>query len=738
MVADPAARDFPLPLNEDERLRELYDLDLLDAGPIEQVDRICALARDLFSVPVALVTLIDRDKQCFLATAGIDLTETRRQDAFCNITILQDEPLAVADAAEDPRFKDNAFVCGPPHVRFYAGAPLNLAPGINIGSLCIIDMVPRQLSVADLAHLSALADVIVSELRGRRVARDLAAGRTRLAQAAHMAKIGGYEFNCVSEKLVWDDEIYQIYGIPRESPPSNDVIVERYDPETREASLQRLNALFRHGIPYDVELRGTRPNGETFWVRAMAEPEIIDGQLCRIFGAVQDITDRKLAEERMRDLAFRDTLTGLPNRAAFIDKLDVAVKAAENERLRVALLKFDVDHFREVNDALGHKIGDGLLQTIASTLWQEFSSFGTVARIGGNEFALMLRGPEVDKAESYAAAFIEQTKTLFRGQSAAFPVGLSCGIAIFPDHGPDSEAIIKNAKVALLQAKEQQRGKVVTFDPGMREALDARNTLLRRVWAGIESGEFVLFYQPIIGLRSGKVAGLEALIRWNDPEFGLLTPGHFMPAFDDPELALALGDMVLHMAIGQMRKWLDAGVDFGNVAVNLSTAQFRRGDLAEIVLGKLDRGYVPPQRLALEVTENVYMAWGADVVAETVRTLHDAGVEIALDDFGTGYASLTHLRQFPIDKLKIDKSFVQSPESAAIVDAVINMGLSLGMRVVAEGVETPEQLNLLRLKGCDFVQGYIFAKPMEAERVAPFIAGFAADAGNRRKIAVSG
>ena len=524
----------------------------------------------------------------------------------------------------------------------------------------------------------------------------------------------------------------------RESSPSNDLIVARYDPETREKSRQRLNALFSHGVPYDTELQGTRPNGEIFWVRTMAEPEIVDGQLSRVFGAVQDITDRKLAEERIRDLAFRDSLTGLPNRASFIDKLDAAVRTAQDEGSHVALLKFDVDHFREVNDTLGHKTGDGLLQAISSTLWQEFSTVGTVARIGGNEFALMLRGPETDKAERYADAFIEQTKMLFRGHGAALPLGLSCGIALFPDHGNDSEAIIKNAKIALLEAKERQRGKVVVFDPGMREALDAKNTLLRRVWAGIENREFVLFYQPIVGLRSGKVTGLEALIRWNDPEFGLLSPGHFTPAFDDPDLALALGDMVLHMAINQMRQWLDDGVDFGNVAVNLSTAQFRRGDLAEDVLGKLHRAYVPPQRLALEVTENVYIAWGADIVAEALRKLHAAGVEIALDDFGTGYASLSHLQQFPIDKLKIDKSFVQSLGSAAIVDAVINMGHSLGMKAVAEGVEKAEQLDLLRLKGCDFVQGYIFAKPMEAARVAPFIAGFAMDTGSPKKIAANG
>jgi diguanylate cyclase (GGDEF)-like protein len=725
---------FPLPPNEEERLRELYELDLLGAGRIEQVDRICALARDLFKVPVALVTLIDRERQCFLSSYGIEMDGTPRKDALCDVAILSDTPLVVRDAAADPRFSDNVYVCGPPNIRFYAGAPLNLRPGINLGTLCIVDLVPRHFSADDQDHLAALADMIVNEVRGRRAARDLAAGKRRLSQTAHMAKIGGYEFNVATGQLIWDDEIFRIYGIPPETPPSNDLIVERYNPETREQSRRRLDALFTHGAPYDVELRGTRPNGETFWVRAMAEAEMIDGQVHRIFGAVQDITERKVAEERIHELAYRDSLTGLPNRVSFIDKLDSIIHAARLNGSPVTLIKFDIDHFKDVNDALGQKTGDALLHSLGNAVWQAFSSLGTVGRIGSNEFAAILRGINGDEAEKLALDFIEQARRL-RPDNFVLPLGLSAGLATFPEHGDNAEAIIKNAKVALLEAKARRRGNIVRFDPGMRETLDGKNALLRRVWAGIENKEFLLHYQPIVALRGGTVTGLEALMRWKDPELGLLAPGHFMAAFEEPELSVALGDMALDLAIAQMRQWLDAGVEFGSVAINLTTAQFHRADLAESILGKLARAGIPPHRLTLEGTENVYMAWGADVVAATIHKLHDAGVEIALDDFGTGYASLSHLRQFPIDKLKIDKSFVQSPASAAIVDAVINMGMSLGMRVVAEGVEMPEQLSLLRMKGCDYVQGYIFAKPLAPDLVADFIADFGAETATRKSSA---
>ena len=326
-------------------------------------------------------------------------------------------------------------------------------------------------------------------------------------------------------------------------------------------------------------------------------------------------------------------------------------------------------------------------------------------------------------AAQVAQDFIDHAKRTYR-QADALPLSMSAGVALFPVHGRDTETIMKNAKLALFSAKAQRRGSVVAFDPVMRHAIDRTNELVRRVSAGIAKHEFALFYQPIVSLRDNRVTGFEALLRWHDPARGLLTPASFMDAFEHPDLAADLGERAFDLAIAQMRAWLDAGVDFGNIAVNVSTAQFRVGDLAETVLDKLARAGVPPDRLTLEVTEGVYMAWGAETVVQAVCKLHEAGVGIALDDFGTGYASLTHLRQFPIDKLKIDKSFVQSPDSLAIVDAVINMGLSLGMQVVAEGVEQPEQLKLLRMKGCDFVQGFIFAEPLPADQVPGFLVEF--------------
>ena len=718
-------RGFPVPANEAERLRALEELDMTGAAPSEQIDRICALARDLFKVPLARARLIGRDKAICLTRYHADWVEIERAHAISNTTILGDHPVVLNDISNDPRFSDNPYVCGPPHVRFYAGAPLRLRPGINIGTLGIMDFAPRRFSAEDRMHLTALAEMIVTELRAQHAVRTLAASQKRMRHTAKLARIAGWQLDLPSQKLTWDEEVYNIYGIPLDTPPAHDLILSRYDRTLRSQARRRLHALFVHGIPYDVELHGTRPDGEVFWVRAMAEAEMADGKVVRVLGAVQNITERKLAEARIHELAYRDPLTGLPNRASFMDKLGKSVAAAPRAGEPLALINFNLDHFRDMNDALGHQGADGLLQQVAKRLSNSFSALGVLARIGGDEFAVILRGSKaVQQAARLSHDFIETAKRDIRQEHTSLPLSLSAGIAFYPAHGEDGETIMKNAKVALLEAKAQCPGCVRIYDPGMRKAIDEKNALVRRIWTGIANGEFVLFYQPIVSLRDGKVSGLEALMRWQDPERGVLAPAHFMVGFEQPDLALALGDVALDLALAQARAWLDAGVEFGSVAVNLTTPQFRLGNLADTILAKLKNANVPPQRLTLEVTENVYMAWGADVVAATIRKLHEAGVDIALDDFGTGYASLTHLRQFPIDKLKIDKSFVQSPESSAIVDAVINMGMSLGMQVVAEGIEKPEQLSLLRMKGCDYGQGFLFAKPLEADRIAGFIEAF--------------
>jgi diguanylate cyclase (GGDEF)-like protein len=474
------------------------------------------------------------------------------------------------------------------------------------------------------------------------------------------------------------------------------------------------------------EFRLNRDDGVEAWVRSVGKVFVgADGKPEKLVNLFKDITDRRRQTEAIETLAFRDSLTGLPNRALFQHRFQEAVSASETLGEMFGLIMIDVDHFKDINDTLGHDAGDELLKRLAGMLQRAFRSNDTVARLGGDEFAVILRGlhGEADmlrpiaKLQDLLGAPIEHG-----GRS--FTASASIGAALHGDMDADPAHMIKNADIALYRAKEAGRNRSIVFEPSMRSEVEQRLELLRDVRAALVENEFTLYYQPVVDIRENKVAGFEALMRWIHPEQGVLTPARFMPAFEDQDLSLKLGDVAFEAALRQMREWIDQGVEFGRVAVNISSAQFRSGRLAQEIQERLIRWNVPCDRLTIEVTENVYMGWGSDLVSDTVRQLHEAGVMIALDDFGTGYASLANLRQFPIDRLKIDKSFVQNTEDEAIVKAVITLGTSMGMKVVAEGVEDAEQLAALETYGCDQVQGYHFGRPMPADQVAGFLERF--------------
>jgi diguanylate cyclase (GGDEF)-like protein len=476
------------------------------------------------------------------------------------------------------------------------------------------------------------------------------------------------------------------------------------------------------------EFRLNRDDGVETWVRSVGKKFLgADGKPERLVNLFKDVTDRRRQTEAVENLAFLDALTGLPNRAYFQRKFQEAVDASEIMGELFGLIMIDVDHFKDINDTLGHDAGDALLKRLAEMLQAAFRAGDTVARLGGDEFAVILRGlhSEADMMRPVNALQDLLRQPIEHG-GRSFSVSASIGAALHGDPDADPSHMIKNADIALYRAKGEGRNRSVVFDPSMRSALEQRIELLRDVRAAITAKEFVLYYQPVVDLATNSVSGFEALMRWDHPEQGVLTPDRFMAAFEDQDLSLKLGDLAFESALRQMRDWLDQGVEFGRVAVNISAAQFRSGRLAEEVQERLARWNVPCDRLTIEVTENVYMGWGAEMVADTVRRLHKAGVMIALDDFGTGYASLANLRQFPIDRLKIDKSFVQNVEDAAIVKAVITLGTSMGMKVVAEGVEDRAQLDALAGYGCDQIQGYHFSRPMPAAAVPAYLARFEA------------
>jgi diguanylate cyclase (GGDEF)-like protein len=435
-----------------------------------------------------------------------------------------------------------------------------------------------------------------------------------------------------------------------------------------------------------------------------------------------DVEERLQAEERVKFLAYYDSLTGLPNRTLLQDRLTKALAGARRRKDKVALLFLDLDRFKMVNDSLGHSVGDLLLREVAERLQGWARELDTVARLGGDEFLIVLTGiKEVADAAVAADRLVNSMTAGFTVQGRALDISCSVGVSIFPDHGTDGETLIKNADAAMYSAKENGRNKFRFFTEQMNTQIMERLTLENGLRLALDKEELFLVYQPQVDIATGAITGLEALLRWQHPELGLVPPDKFIRIAENSGLILPIGEWVLRTACRQARKWQDQGLPAVSVAVNVSAVQFRQEDFCEAIRRVLDDSGLAPQYLELELTESLLLA-NADVTLSVVQELKSMGVTLAIDDFGTGYSSFSYLRQFRVSKLKIDRVFVRdvavNPDDAAITSAIISMAKSLKLKVIAEGVENEAQMSFLRAHHCDEIQGYYFSKPLAVDKVA--------------------
>jgi diguanylate cyclase (GGDEF)-like protein/PAS domain S-box-containing protein len=436
-------------------------------------------------------------------------------------------------------------------------------------------------------------------------------------------------------------------------------------------------------------------------------------------GTGRDITDAKRVEERIRHMAHHDALTDLPNRVLLYDRVGQLLARARRGGQMLAVLFIDLDRFKNVNDSLGHQVGDRLLQLVAERLRACVRESDTVARLGGDEFVVVV--PDLAQpadAAGVAQKLLESLAQPFRIDSHDLHITPSVGICAYPDDGEDVETLMRNADTAMYHAKEMGRNNYQFFTAGMNAAAQHRLALENDLRRALERAELTLHYQPQLDLKTGDIIGFEALARWRHPERGMVPPAQFIPVAEDSGLINRLGEWVLEQACAQAEQWRRAGMPRLQVAVNLSAQQFRREGVAQTVASVLRQTGLPAHCLELEITESVIIQQAGEAVVKLTE-LNEMDVQLSLDDFGTGYSSLSYLKRFPIDKLKIDQSFVRDistdPDDAAIVTAIIAMAHSLGLEVIAEGVETAEQLAFLKLLGCDKAQGYYFSKPLPAE-----------------------
>jgi len=469
--------------------------------------------------------------------------------------------------------------------------------------------------------------------------------------------------------------------------------------------------------------------GNEHWIEHISKPVYnADGRFLGWRGSNRDMTDRHRAEVEREFFLHRDPLTGLPNRTLFAELLNVAIQQAEFERKEFGLLFLDLDHFKTINESLGHEAGDRVLVEVGRRLRALVPEVDAIARIGGDEFNIILqRDASLPGIDLLAQRLIESLSQPLLLDGNKLFTGASIGVAVYPSDGRDGASLQSSADAALHQAKALGRGQLCFFTPAMTERARNRLTLEADLRLALETGLLCLHYQPQIDLQSGGILGLEALARWNHPERGWVPAAEFTALAEESGLIGRLGDWALREACRQIKVWSESGLPYGPVAVNVSTLQITRGDLFPSVTAILKEIGVPPQLITLEITESVVMGDPAKT-QQTLKHLANLGVGLSIDDFGTGYSSLAYLQQLEVAKLKIDLSLIRevttSANSAAIVKAIIALGHSLGLELIAEGVETQEQAQLLLALGCDAIQGYWVSRPLSAEAMTRFLAAF--------------
>ncbi|MBC8006995.1 MAG: EAL domain-containing protein [Prolixibacteraceae bacterium] len=549
--------------------------------------------------------------------------------------------------------------------------------------------------------------------------------REKLALA--FAEIGTCELDVKTSLVRSSDMSLRLFGMRSDQAElPYDTLLDCLHPEDRPRFSRALEQCLSGTGNLDIEYRVAWADGSFRWLRTKGDALLdLDGDPMKVLWVTEDVSQRKDMDARVRFLAHHDLLTGLPNRTLFQDRLQQALAGAKRMQSRVALLFIDLDRFKTVNDSFGHRAGDILLQTVAARLRACVRETDTVCRHAGDEYLIVLSAlREPLEAALVAEKVLAIFDEVFTLESHEVQISASVGISVFPDDGQTMEDLIRNADAAMYHSKKSGRNRFEFFTPELNAPVAERLVLANQLRRAIADNQLVLHYQPQFDTATNRLIGAEALVRWNHIDHGLLYPDSFIALAEESDIIHLIGEWVLNEACRQIAQWQARNLPIVPVAINFSAFQFRRSSLVQGVSSAFSRHGVKPNQLEIELTENAIMQDPKET-AKTLDQLHDMGVSLSIDDFGTGYSSLSYLKRFPIDKLKIDRSFVEDLphdlNDSAIVQAIVNLAKSLRMIVIAEGVETKAQLDFLRSLSCEAYQGFLGGRPIDAERFAALL-----------------
>lgn len=726
----------PVVRNDEKRLESLRELGILDTPRQASFDRITTLCTRIFDCSIACVSLVDEHRQWFLSSVGVEVDETARELAFCNHTIASGGSLHVPNAIEDERFWDNPLVLNTPAIRSYLGTPIRSPDGALIGTLYVADQRAdrfRDVQITDLQLLAATVDELISAHSQVAVTAQLnsslGAGNSKLKrtdqifrQAEKIAKIGSWELDPEAEELFWSDEVFEIFALPKATVIQASDALSYYDFEDQKLVEEGFVKALHDKSSFACEAGLNAADGTSKRVKVMGEYIAADEfSPARVIGVIQDVTETHHANLALMRAADRDALTGLYNRYAFDHLLLQAFQEVRETGSKAALIMLDLDGFKDVNDTFGHLVGDVVLEEISQRIACALPNDAIVARWGGDEFVILTSVDLIlDEACQLGADLLATVERQFEISGRKLGVSATCGLVEI-DGRSNAREIIRKADLALYHGKKREPGRVHVYAPEMEQANHHRQVAIARVREALDRDRVFPGYQPIIDLSTNRLVGLEALMRLSTSTGEQITATEVLPAILDPILSREIGERMLACVCGELSEIEAAQPELQYISINATEADLLSRDFATKLLSQLKRAGIRPEKILLEVTETILMVNDTTTVQKVLSDLSTAGMSVALDDFGTGFSSLSHLRDFPIDKVKIDSSFVRSMhvehQSRMIVQALINMATNLGIGVIAEGVELEEQRNLLLQLGCNLGQGFLISPAQTSCRI---------------------